>query len=470
VNAHTNPVTSHHTDALFAAEGCLESIAVITKDRGWTWGEVHGEALTLSSNLPDGHAVCNLCSSYLSFLITWLAALRRNLPIILPPSRGTADLKHVIALDSRPIIVVADHALSPEIDATWLNYQPIGKTQKKWSAANLRWEAALETLWVTLYTSGSTGTPEPQPRSLKQLFIGAQQLTSRLEQACTSDPRSNLDVFDRIVSSVSPQHMFGIEAVLMLSMTSNKPVMEGKPLLPADIQDAMTRHPSRAAWVTTPLHLQAITRVSTKLTSCVLTLTSTMPLSREIARRTEALISGPVIEIYGSTETGALATRRTATTAVWQKLDSVMIKSNLDGAQVTGSHFDSPKTVTDRLVPVGSRHFELIGRNTDMVKIGGRRTSLAALNAILQEISAIDDAIFMAAPADENKRPILIYTKSSSLSPAQITSALREKIDPVFLPRIIIRVDHIPRNDRGKVAATDLKTIYQRWQKENSTS
>lgn len=470
MKAPANSVTSHHTDTLFAAADCLESIAVITQDRGWTWGEVHGEALTLSSNLPDGHAVCNLCTSYLAFLITWLAALRRNLPIILPPSRGTADLRRVIALADRPTIVVADHAPSPEIDATWLNYRPIAKTQKTRPAANLRWQSALDTLWVTLYTSGSTGIPEPQPRSLKQLFIGAQQLTSRLEQAYRSAPRSKPDMFDRIVSSVSPQHMFGIEAVLMLSMTSNKPVMEGKPLLPADIQDAMTRHPSRAAWVTTPLHLQAITRVSTELKSCVLALTSTMPLSREIARRTETLISGPVIEIYGSTETGALATRRTATTSVWQKLDSVMLKSHPDGAEVTGSHFDSPKTVTDRLLPVGLRQFELIGRNTDMVKIGGRRTSLAALNAILQEISAIDDAIFMAAPDDENKRPILIYTKSSRLSPAQIKSVLREKIDPVFLPRVIISVDHIPRNDRGKVAAADLNTIYQQLQKEKSTS
>lgn len=461
-------LTTLHTNTLFAAAECLDQIAVIKPERSWTWREVHTAALALAQRLPEGYAVCNLCSSYLGFLITWLAALRRNLPVILPPSRGTADLAHVLSLANQPVVLLSDSAPPAGIDAPWLQCQLGAMPQQTLPAAKLCWKTGLDNAQITLYTSGSTGASEPQSRSLAQLFAGALQLGARLGQHPAPVSVSCLDTFDYIVSSVPPQHMFGIETMLMLSITFNKPVIDRRPLLPADIQEAMNSRPGKAAWIATPLHLQAVARIASTLESCALTLTSTMPLSPEVAQKTEALIKGPVIEIYGSTETGALATRRTATTTIWKQLDSVELDFGYSNVRATGQHFDSPQTITDRLERLDARQFKLIGRDTDVIKIGGRRTSLAALNAILQEIGGIDDAVFMRAVTGEHQRPVLIYTKTSTLTPAQIKSALRKKIDPLFLPRVIIGVDHLQRNERGKTVAAELMAIYQQWQKNKS--
>ena len=57
----------------------------------------------------------------------------------------------------------------------------------------------------------------------------------------------------------------------------------------------------------------------------------------------------PVIEIYGSTETGALATRRTAREPRWQPLDGVRLE-RVDGATlVRGAHFPSPAELARRV-------------------------------------------------------------------------------------------------------------------------
>lgn len=462
--------TTSHMASLLGATDCLDQTAVIQSERDWTWREIHRAALALAPRLPEGHAVCNLCSSYLAFLITWVATLRRNLTLVLPPSRGAADLHRVISLTNQPVLLITDNDVRTDINTPWLHCLPCSLAQQIQPDTRLSWETNLDEARITLYTSGSTGAPEPRSRSLAQLFAGALQLGSRLGQTLTRSPSENLEAFDHIVSSVPPQHMFGIETMLMLSITFNKPVIDRRPLLPADIQDAMTYRHGKAAWIATPLHLQALSRAAVKLESCSVALTSTMPLSREIAQKTETLIKGPVIEIYGSTETGALATRRTATTSVWTQLDSVGLDFNAEYSRASGQHFDSPQVISDQLEPMNTRQFKLIGRNSDVIKIGGRRTSLAALNTILQEIDGIDDAAFIATNRDARERPVLIYSKTSTITPVQIKSALKARIDPVFLPRVLICVDRIPRNERGKVIYADLMAIYQQWQSEKSKS
>ena len=46
--------------------------------------------------------------------------------------------------------------------------------------------------------------------------------------------------------------------------------------------------------------------------------------------------------------------------------------------------------------------------------------------------------------------------------PADILAALRGRIDPPFLPRRVIRVDELPRNDVGKLTDQALGALRAR--------
>ena len=88
-----------------------------------------------------------------------------------------------------------------------------------------------------------------------------------------------------------------------------------------------------------------------------------------------------------------------------------------------------------------------------MIKLGGRRASLAGLNRILTGIEGVLDGQFVA-PEDLDRRPtarLLVFVVAPERTADDILAALRGRIDPPFLPRRVIRVDGLPRNEVGKL-------------------
>jgi acyl-coenzyme A synthetase/AMP-(fatty) acid ligase len=174
-------------------------------------------------------------------------------------------------------------------------------------------------------------------------------------------------------------------------------------------------------------------------------------------------VAAPVLEIYGSTETGAVATRRTAREARWKPLPDVLLAPSEDGCDAWGSHFRSPQRLADRIAIDADGTFELLGRQADLIKVAGRRASLAGLNQLLQQLPGLSDGVFYL-PATElpTERLVLIHVRESPERSA-IEAWLRERMDPVFLPRAFIAVDRLPRSSSGKLPRAALDDIYEAW-------
>ena len=206
---------------LLAAREWLDQVAIVGLERSWTWRQVHRASIELAERLRHASAVCNLCNSRLNFLVTWLAALRRRAPLVLPPSGGHADLAGVLHSTPRPVIVV-DHEKA--IQQGWRGSADCLVAPSTWPSA----KAGADPTWLPdwqctaalLYTSGSTGAPEPHPKTLLQLVSGALALGERLAQ----DVAGGLSALRRLVCSVPPQHMFGFEASVMLPLVHGIPV------------------------------------------------------------------------------------------------------------------------------------------------------------------------------------------------------------------------------------------------------
>jgi len=446
---------------LAAATATLDRPAVIGSGHDWTWHEVHAASLALAARLDGATTLCNLCSSRVGFLVAWLAALRRGCLQVLPPSGGHADLTAILKSSANPLVVVDDiKGLQPHWTehARCLVHMPevrstgIPDAEMAWAPA---WDAPL----VCLYTSGSTGAPEPQVRSLGQLVRGALALGMRLDQ----DVDGGLAALRQIVSSVPPQHMFGVETSTMLSLVYGIAVVERRPLLPADVRVALEQCENGTAWIATPLHLRAVAQSGDALSNCRVVIASTMPLSPALAARAEALVDAPVLEIYGSTETGVIATRRTARDTQWRAVEGVRIEPAARHTLVWGTHFPSPRKLPDQIESDGQHGFRLLGRQGDLIKIAGRRASLAGLNLLVQDLPGlVDGVLYLPATGVPTERLVLIHA-GASLDRAATDAWLRKQMDAVFLPRAIIRVDRLPRTEHGKLPQAALDSIYAAW-------
>ncbi|MBT9488862.1 MAG: AMP-binding protein [Rubrivivax sp.] len=461
MNAHApGAMAPRQQSPLLAADTWMAQVAVLGGARSWSWWQVHAAARALASELPDGATVCNLCRSRAGFLVVWLAALRRRCLLVLPPSGGRADLAAVLAACHRPVVLFDEPAdLQPE----WAAMAPCRLFQPEPdlgapAGTGLSWSPAWDAPLIRLYTSGSTGLPEPQVKTLGCLERGAQTLGERLGQ----EIEGGLPMLRRIVCSVPTQHMFGVEAAVMLSLVHGLPLVERHPLLPADVRSACAAAGDGVVWVTTPLHLRALVRSGTQVPNCSAVIVSTMPLAAAVAVQAEGLLGAPVLEIYGTTETGALAMRRGATQTDWTPLAGVELSPSPDGALAWGGHFDSPQRLADQ-IELGHGSFRLLGRQSDLIKIAGRRASLAGLNLLLQDMPGPDDACFYLPHTGADAERLVLIHAGAPLDTAAVRAWLRRHMDPVFLPRAFIQVARLPRTEGGKLPQEALRRIHAAW-------
>lgn len=442
---------------LLAAPLWLGRPAVFGLHRVWTWRDIHTASLDVASQLDRGTTVFNLCSSRVAFLIVWLAALRCRCKQLLPPSGGSTELSALLEAN-RDGTVVTDDASQNSFGAAQRVLRVVPCARTGGDDADLGWRPTGNEPLVRLYTSGSTGIPQPQDKTLDQLTCGAELLARRLD----SEVAGGFASITRIVCSVPPQHMFGLEASVMLSLRCGVPVVDRRPLLPADTQEVIDSGSDGVLWVATPTHLRAQVRTGLAPKRCRAVLSSTMPLPTALAEQSEALLQAPVLEIYGSTETGALAMRRPARAATWCPLDGVTLESSDAGVLARGNHFSSPQWLPDVIERDDDNGFRLVGRVGDLIKIAGRRASLAGLNLLLQDLPGLQDGVFYQPKDSEVGRLALIYT-GPPLDVAAAGAWLSARIDPVFVPRAFIRVDQLPRSDAGKLPQAALDAIYRRW-------
>ena len=78
------------------------------------------------------------------------------------------------------------------------------------------------------------------------------------------------------------------------------------------------------------------------------------------------------------------------------------------------------------------------------------------------------DGVFVApfenaAEAHDGTARLSAFVVAPGLTAADILSALRERIDQVFLPRPLHIVDALPRNPTGKLTREALRALLPHW-------
>jgi acyl-coenzyme A synthetase/AMP-(fatty) acid ligase len=305
--------------------------------------------------------------------------------------------------------------------------------------------------WV--FTSGSTGLPVPHRKVWGQMVRNVRAASAVLLLPAGGGPQ--------VVGTVPPQHMYGFESTVLLPLLAGGAMCAGHPFYPADICAALEQLPRPRLLVTTPVHLRALLDADVALPAVDLVLSATAPLSPELAAAAEQRLQAPLQEIYGSTETGQIATRRSTQTRHWQLFPGVVLDQREGRSWASGGHVEPPTPLGDVLELADDGSFLLHGRLGDMVNIAGKRNSLAYLDHQLLAIPGVVDGVFFMPPDEiaDGVTRLMAFAVAPGQSAAALRKALRERIDPIFMPRPLVLVDTLPRNSTGKLTRETIESL-----------
>jgi acyl-coenzyme A synthetase/AMP-(fatty) acid ligase len=264
-----------------------------------------------------------------------------------------------------------------------------------------------------------------------------------------------------VLGTVPPQHMYGFESTVLLPLAAGAALTAERPYYPADIDTAIARLPRPRVLFTTPFHLRAWLG-SDDPAAVEMIVSATAPLSVELAREAETRTGAELHEIYGCTEAGQIATRRPTVGGDWKLYEGLRLREHEGRAIVSGGHVEAPVPLQDVIEARSDGvHFALHGRFSDMVNIAGKRNSLGYLNHQLTQIEGVVDGVFFVP---EEREPdgvtrLTAFFVAPGLTVAQVLACLRERIDPAFLPRPLVKVDALPRALTGKLPREALRAL-----------
>jgi acyl-coenzyme A synthetase/AMP-(fatty) acid ligase len=403
------------------------------------------EAKQVAQRLPRGKHVLNVCADRYQFAVGLAACLMSERVSLLPSTHTPQVIAQLADFAPDAFCLTDDRRCDIQLPRAY--YPDLARPAPTLAAA--RFEVpriAASQLAAIVFTSGSTGTPVPYKKTWGLLSRCIQSGAPRLG---LSDGRSHA-----LIGTVPGQHMYGFESTVLLALLSGNALSAERPFYPADIAATVQGVPRPRVLVTTPIHLRTLLASEIELPPVDLVMSATAPLSRDLALEVEEKYGAPLLEIYGSTETGQIAMRRTAQAAAWRLWPGVRLSTANDQVVAYGGHVEQLTPMCDVIEITGDDEFLLHGRTADLVNVAGKRSSFGYLNAQLNAIPGVMDGAFFLRDETTGSTGVTrlgAVVVAPGLTVTALTEQLRQLIDPVFLPRPLLIVEQLPRNATGKL-------------------
>ena len=406
----------------------------------------------LAVRLPAAGPLLNFTADRYRFAVGLGAALLRGQSNLMPPNHTTDTVARLHTLFPSTYALADADAPPLQLPTIFHTDAPAVQADAEVTVPAVD-DAALA---AQVLTSGSTGAPVPHAKHWGLLVRNTRAGALRLARQMGRSDLAGVT----LVATVPAQHMYGFESTVLIALLGGAAFDAARPFYPADIAAALARAPRPRMLVTTPFHLKMLLDSGVPLPAIDLTVCATAPLAPQLAARAEAALAAPLMEIYGCTEAGQVASRRSTEGPEWRVYDGLQLSG--DGAEsvVQGGHVPEPTLLADVLDVVDAHTFRLLGRSNDLINIAGKRSSLGHLNFHLNSIAGVHDGAFWLPPDASGAgvvRPIA-FVVAPELAARElhegVLGALRHRIDAAFLPRRIVAVAALPREPgTGKLPA-----------------
>lgn len=308
--------------------------------------------------------------------------------------------------------------------------------------------------FLRLFTGGSTGKPKAWSKTPRNLLAEAFYLRDKF----------GITAKDILASSAPPFHIYGLLFSVLLPFAAQARVMPETFAFPQEIISAVNRH-KVTALVSVPIHYRSLKVENLSMPSVKIAFSSSGALDRADASFFLQKTGIGITEIYGSTETGGVASRSISeNTESWLPADAVQwrlsgkrlaVKSDfvssemerdVDGFCVTG----------DEAQPGSNGRFILLGRADGIVKVAGKRVDLLDVQNKIQTLPSVRDVVVIALPAKKGRDSVIAALVATDLTEAQLKKMMLEKLEPYAMPRRLKIVPAIIRTATGK---TDFRRV-----------
>ncbi|UPR52886.1 acyl-CoA synthetase [Vibrio cyclitrophicus] len=319
----------------------------------------------------------------------------------------------------------------------------------------------LATAPLTLFTSGSSGTPKAIDKTLEHLDIETAQLHKNWGELLKGN---------RIQSTVSHQHIYGLLFRILWPLCSGVPFARNNLEYPEQI---LSHANQNCVLISSPALLKRLKHETNKVQLAGI-FSSGGPLPTESAHQSRDLLGHLPIEVFGSTETGGIAFRQQENAQTpWQLFDCIEASLNSENCiKLLSPYIDKNNwyQTADECEMVSKNQFILKGRTDRVIKIEEKRVSLVEVEKRLEQLPWISECVVI--PFEEPERLILasvlvlsdegqakLATMSKGKFWLMLRSELRKWLEPIAIPRKYRIVDEIPLNSQGKRLTSHIEQL-----------
>lgn len=413
---------------------------------GATFGEVYAMAAWLRTALaaPEyrGGAVCLAADNKAIIAAALLASLAGGPSLLLPYAFSAKALARMRQATGYTVAISEVAREFPE-GVRVLCPQPGGSRDIPVDGA-----ASPQDELLKIFTGGSTGTPQVWAKTGENLLGESFFLAERFgvtEQDC-------------IMATIPAYHIYGLLFSVGLPLVSSAVVVDETPSFPQEIaQVAAEKEVTILASV--PAHYRVLREVRLK-GALRLAFSSAGMLDGADNEAFCRNNTAGVVEVYGSTETGGIATRNRSLGEEFFTPFGTVDWKILDGRLAVRSPYISPDlmvdadgffTAGDRVEAKGGNRFALQGRADTVTKVGGKRVDLEEIRILIKNEPGVADCVVLALPETGGREhQIGALIQGDGLDLESIRKTLTDSLELYALPRRIRTVDRIPMKDNGK--------------------
>jgi acyl-coenzyme A synthetase/AMP-(fatty) acid ligase len=318
------------------------------------FGRFRADVSRTANALAGCQRAALFCQDSYNFVVGLFGLLHAGAAILLPPNGQPGT---VTALSKRFDRLVGDEFLE-------------GLAGGSMDLVSLPTEEPI----LHFFTSGSTGEAKCVTKTLGMM----ERELAALEPVWSGDDGP-------VLATVTHQHLYGLTFKIFLPLTSGRPFTTETHEVWETLLAAL---PHGATVISSPAHLSRLSGLAPlpALSRPSRILSAGAPLSAAAAAESAAILGCVPTEIFGSTETGVVSTRRQWIGGEpWSLLPGVEMRTDDDGRlflrapHIAGSQW---LATADRVSPLpGGFHFR--GRLDRVVKIEGKRIDLAEVELAL---------------------------------------------------------------------------------------
>jgi acyl-coenzyme A synthetase/AMP-(fatty) acid ligase len=329
---------------------------------------------------------------------------------------------------------------------------------------------------VIKLTSGSTGEARGIEVPLEALLADEENLARTM----------GIVESDRLLAAVPLAHSYGLSSLALHALVRGTTLLVPEARNPfAPLQ--MAAELSATVFPTTPSYLDGLVRWEGDLEpvdSLRVLISAGAPLSPKTARRIRAAWGRPVHAFYGASESGGIAYDREGGAAEEGLIGEPVENVKIDLQEVAG-HPGSGRRVlvrsaavargylpgqdeslkdgrftTEDLGSLEDGRLRLHGRLGSAVKIRGRKIQPAEVEQVLTTMPGVQEAHVHAVPGTEEGQQTLealVVPISDDISRRAVIAWCRRYLAPEKVPRSIVLMASLPRNERGKIDTRKIK-------------